>query len=177
MGWKACTWFCWYLHVKLTEWSKNLFVSLVFLLFILILNALRALWHIRSPLVNANHSCCVPGAQPGPMSIHCLSFLSRLIFSMSPLIFLVYACKLAFWLKEVRFLHVSALMGSAVILHKSSCLTCFVPTEAIDVFFTNVAFYSNSIFYVTGFVALCTILFLSHPGLGLAMAEFLRFIV
>ena len=92
MGWKACTWFCWYLHVKLTEWSKNLFVSLVFLLFILILNPLRALWHIRSTLVNANHSCCVPGAQPGPMSIHCLSFLSRLIFSMSPLIFLVYAC-------------------------------------------------------------------------------------
>ena len=50
------------------------------------LNPLCALWQIRSTQEITNHPC----VQPGPKSIHSPSFFVRMIFSMSPLVFLVY---------------------------------------------------------------------------------------
>ena len=78
--------------------------------------------------------------------------------------------QLAIWLEEVHSLHVSALMGLAAILHKSSCLSRFIP-KAIVVFFSSVGFCSGNTFYVMELPTPCTTLLLSHPGLGTAMVE------
>ena len=100
-----CSWMIKSLKLSVTDhWSflqvlhvnKNLSFGFIKLLifpdFTYLLNPLRALWHIRPTQEIANHPCFAPSVQPGPKIIHSPSFLARMIFSMSPLIFLVCVC-------------------------------------------------------------------------------------
>ena len=49
---------------------------------------------IRPTQEIANRPCFAPNVKPGPKSIHSPSFIFRIIFSMFPLVFLVYvACE------------------------------------------------------------------------------------